>query len=82
MNFSDGFVSDSTLRFHTAWAASNAPPLSPMRGSGVGGMSDRFAFGLADVVDGRVEGAHPVAAKTLTASAAGKKARASGRRIR
>src|SRR6476661_3575314 len=35
-----GGVCDSTLRFQVASAASNWPALSPMRGSGLGGVGD------------------------------------------
>src|SRR5205809_5285160 len=35
-NWVDGFVSESTRRFHTASAASNIPALRPTRGSGIG----------------------------------------------
>src|SRR5215831_9762371 len=35
-NFSLGFVVETSLMFHAAWAASHSPARSPMRGSGLG----------------------------------------------
>src|SRR3979411_2402019 len=66
-NFSEGFVSDNTLRFQIASAASYAPPRSPTRGSGVGGERDSSPCGT-EVCAWNVEGANAVA-KTITANA-------------
>src|SRR2546430_11103596 len=74
MNFSEGLVSDSTRRFHTASPASKAPGRSPMRGSGVGGIADTFAAVFTEVrlLDRTGDDAHPTTAKTTAASTAGK----------
>src|SRR3954469_7032024 len=70
-NFSEGLVSERTLRFHMASAASNNPGRSPTRGSGVGGIWERLAVGPTDVVGVTLEVAHPAAANTITPSAIG-----------
>src|SRR5690349_4705147 len=54
MKFSDGGVLETSEMFHAASCALNHPGLSPMRGSGLGGVSDIFAapccWGAPDAV--------------------------------
>jgi hypothetical protein len=57
MNFSDGFVFDSTFRFQTASPASNAPGRSPMRGSGVGADIETLPTEFGDLLVWYVDGA-------------------------
>jgi hypothetical protein len=67
-NFSDGLVLDSTLRFHTASAASHAPGRRPTRGSGLGSDAETLVAGVAAVERDMVEGVH-AAANTIAANA-------------
>ena len=66
----DGFVVDTSLRFHDAVPASNQPALSPTRGSGFGFVTPTIVFGAgAELGEDDVEDdAHADAAIVATAS--------------
>src|SRR5579863_6213225 len=42
MKSAGGFMLATRCMFHSAWAASNMPALSPTRGSGIGAIADRL----------------------------------------